>query len=217
MQQTPKTALIIGASGLIGSELVQLLINDSRYDKINLLVRKPLAVNHTKINQIQVNFEKLEQQDVVAHDVFCCLGTTIKIAKTKEAFFKVDFDYVVNTAKIAKSNNIAQFAVVSSLGADKNSTVFYSKTKGQMEESVSSLNFDLCAILRPSMLLGNRLEFRLGEKIGSFFMILFSFLIPKKYKAIQAHQVALAMIFVLNSNKRGVVILENNQLLEIKK
>ncbi len=215
MQTSSKIAIIIGSSGLIGTELKQLLINDSRYHKIKLLVRKPTNITHPKIEEVIINFDAPNHNDLIADEVFCCLGTTIKIAKTKEAFFKVDYEYVVSIASIAQSKGVKKFAVVSALGADKSSKIFYSKTKGQMEESVSLLSFDLCAILRPSMLLGKRQEFRLMEKIGAFFMTLFAILVPKKYKAISAKQVAKSMISVLNSKQVGTIIVENEQLLKI--
>ena len=145
--------------------------------------------------------------------MFCCLGTTIKTAGSKEAFRKVDLDYVVNVAKAAKENGVNHFAVVSAMGADKNSNIFYNKTKGEMEDAIKTIGFNSTYIIRPSLLLGDRKEFRFGELLGKFIMITLSFLIPKKYRAIYDVQVALAMIHFMNQAENGFFVKENDELL----
>ena len=208
-----KTAIIVGATGLIGKELCNQLLEDNRYDKIKLLVRKRQALTHSKIEEIIIDFNNLNELNVTGDELYCCLGTTIKTAGSKEAFYKVDFEYVVQIAKHALQAGVEQLVVVSAMGADKNSSVFYNNVKGEMEEAVSQLGFQKCVIIRPSMLLGNRTEFRLAELITKKVMTTLSFLIPAKYKAIHDYQVAKAMIFNCNNSQLKVLIVENQDML----
>lgn len=208
-----KTAIIVGSTGLIGKELCQQLLTDKRYDKVKLIVRKPQPISHPKIEEIIIDFNNFNQLEISGDEFYCCLGTTIKVAGSKEAFYKVDYEYVVELAKKAIQGGVTKMAVVSAMGADKNSTVFYNKVKGEMEEAISQLDFKNCFILRPSMLLGNRSEFRLGELIAKKIMTALSFLIPKKYKAIHDYQVAKAMILYCNSSKEKLLIIENQNMI----
>lgn len=211
-----KTAIVIGATGLIGKKITEQLLKNDNYKSVIILVRKVINVNHPKLKQQIFNFDRPDNSVIKGDDLFCCMGTTIKTARSKDAFYKVDFNYVVSTAQIAKYNGITQFAVISSMGADKNSTLFYNKTKGKMEEAIKLIGFDSTYVIRPSMLLGNRSEFRFGEVIGKFFMTVMSFLIPKKYKAIHDTQVAKATIYFMNKGQNGFYIKENNELLDVK-
>jgi len=211
-----KTALVIGASGLIGLELTKLLLLDERYEKVNVLVRRPLPFEHEKLVQIRYDYNWPDAKLIEGDELFCCLGTTIKTAGSQAAFRKVDFTYVLETAQLSLANGAKKMALVSSIGANKNSKVFYSKVKGQIEEAVSKLDFESCFILRPSMLLGVRPELRMGELVGKLFMTAFSLAIPKKYKAIEGKQVARAMITSMNSDKKGVHILESDAILGMK-
>ncbi len=208
-----KTALIIGASGLIGLELTKKLLEDERYEKVNALVRRPLPFEHPNLVQIRYNFDWPNAELVQGDELFCCLGTTIKTAGSQAAFRKVDYDYVLETAQLSLANGAKKMALVSSMGANKNSRVFYSKIKGQIEDAVSQLGFESCFILRPSMLLGTRSELRMGELVGKLVMTTFSFLIPKKYKAIEGKHVAKAMIACMNTTATGVHILESDAIL----
>jgi uncharacterized protein YbjT (DUF2867 family) len=208
-----KTAIVLGATGLIGKKVTEYLLKDDAYSTVIILVRKTLNINHPKLKQHIFNYDEIDNTLLKGDDLFCCLGTTIKTAGSKDAFRKVDLDYVVNVAKAAKENGINHFAVVSSMGADKHSNIFYNKTKGEMEEAIKSIGFDSTYIIRPSLLLGNRKEFRVGELIVKFFMISLSFLIPKKYRAIYDVQVALAMIHFMNQTERGFFVKENDELL----
>jgi hypothetical protein len=143
--------------------------------------------------------------------VFCCLGTTIKTAGSEKAFRRVDFELVRWAAVAANENGIKRFLVVSSMGANADSKNFYLRTKGEMEKAITALNFEKCIIARPSMLLGPRKEFRMGEKIGQFFMLAFGLFIPARYKAIQALTVAKALqSTAFDANSFGV--LENDAL-----
>lgn len=209
---TKKTALIIGASGLVGRELLTQLLDDERYEKVTVLVRKPLGIDHEKLDQQRYDFDWKNADFIQGDELYCCLGTTIKTAGSAAAFRKVDYDYVVETAKMAVDNGISKIAVVSSMGANKNSPLLYPQTKGEMEAAVMALEFDACFIVRPSLLLGLRPELRMGELVGKLAMTAFSFAIPKKYKAIEGKQVAKAMIISLNSDRTGAHILESDVL-----
>lgn len=210
---TKKTALIIGASGLIGKQLVQQLLEDDRYEKVTALVRKPLDIRHEKLDQTRYDFDWPNADLAIGDELFCCLGTTIKKAGSQAAFRKVDYDCIVETAKIALGNGTKKIAVVSSMGADKDSSIFYNKVKGETEEALRKLNYEACYILRPSLLMGARDELRMGELVGKLFMTAFSFAVPKKYKGIEGKQVAKAMIGVMYSDKTGFQILESDELL----
>lgn len=210
---TKKTALIIGASGLIGKQLVQQLLEDDRYEKVTALVRKPLDIRHEKLDQTRYDFDWPNADLAIGDELFCCLGTTIKKAGSQAAFRKVDYDCIVETAKIALGNGTKKIAVVSSIGADKDSSIFYNKVKGETEEALRKLNYDACYILRPSLLMGAREELRMGELVGKLFMTAFSFAVPKKYKGIEGKQVAKAMIGVMHSDRTGFQILESDELL----
>ena len=163
-----KTALILGGTGLIGKQLTHLLLGDKRYNKIILLVREPMNLIHEKMEQVKFDFEKPDAALVKADDIFCCIGTTINTAGSKAAFKKVDHDYVLDIARIAYSNGAKKFALVSSMGANKNSFFFYSKIKGETEEEVKQIGYESFLIFRPSVLLGTRNKDRLGELLSIF-------------------------------------------------
>lgn len=212
-----KIALVVGATGLIGKECMYCLLNDEHYGKVIALVRKPMAIKHNKLEQVVVNFDSLETYliNIKVNHVYCCLGTTMRTAGSKAAFKKVDYEYPVTIARLAKNNGAEKFILVSSLGANANSTNFYLKTKGETEDAIDKLNFDSFIIMRPSMLLGNRTEFRLGELIGKKIMRGFSFLFLgplKKYKAIDAWKVAKAMVMLTTGNNKGKNIIESDKI-----
>ena len=209
-----KKALVFGGTGLVGNQLIHLLLADESY-QVTALVRKPMTVQNNRLTQVVFDFDHPDNSVVVADEIYCCLGTTIKVAGSKAAFYKVDYEYVLSIATIAFTNGAKKFALVSSMGANKNSGIFYSKTKGAIEEAVTAIGYESLFIFRPSMLLGQRTEFRVGEKIGKFIMTIFSFAIPKKYKGIEAKQVAKGMMAMMNSNKKGVLILESDRIAEL--
>jgi len=207
-------AIVVGSTGLIGSELLKLLVKDQSFTKITALVRKKTASIGTKVIEVEVDFGSLpadlfEKQDVV----FCCLGTTIKKAGSKEAFRKVDYEYPLLTAKIAKEKGVEQFAIVTAMGANPQSKIFYNNVKGDIENALKNINFESLGIFRPSMLLGDRGEVRTGERIGQAVMKLFSWAIPKNYKAIQGMSVAMAMVNFAKKNQKGNFIIENGEML----
>ncbi|MEP7142603.1 MAG: NAD(P)H-binding protein [Ferruginibacter sp.] len=203
--------MVIGGTGLTGKHLIDLLIADERYTVI-ALVRKPLPIKHDRLICLQFNFDNPDKSLVVADEIFCCLGTTITTAGSKSAFYKVDYEYVLTIAQAGYFNGAKKFALMSSIGANNNSSVFYSKTKGAIEEAVSRIGYESLFIFRPSLLLGVRTEFRFWEMIGKFLMKSFAFAIPKKYKAIEASQVANAMFAAMNSGQKGVHIVASDSI-----
>lgn len=210
-----KTALILGGGGLIGRSLTTSLLADSRYAGVILLVRKPIDMIHEKLEQVLHNFDDPDISTLKGDEIFCCLGTTIKAAGSKQAFYKVDHNYILNTAYKAHQKGIKKFALVSSMGANSRSGVFYNKTKGQTEVSLTNIGFSSLFILRPSLLLGRRSELRLSETIAKHLMVNLSLLIPKKYKAIKGSQVAKAMVQLMNSDQEGTHILDSAMIAAI--
>lgn len=205
-----KKALIIGGTGLVGKQLTYLLVGDKRYAKIILLVRTPMNIIHNKLEQVVFDFDNPDFSAVKGDDIFCCLGTTIRDAGSKAAFYKVDYEYVIMLATHGFKNGASQLALVSAMGANKSAAVFYNQTKGKIEEAVKAIGYRGCFIFRPSLLLGHRSEFRMGESIAKIAMTAFSFMLPKKYKAVDADKVAKAMQVVMNSGKIGVKIFESD-------
>lgn len=212
-----KTALIAGSTGLIGKNLLQVLLAGNRYDKVITLVRNPSAIKHDKLDEQVIDFNQINSfnANTVVNDVFCCLGTTIKTAGSQEAFTKVDYDYVLEIAKWAKINKCQLFSVVSSVGASSETSNFYLKTKGKMEASVQALDLPSVHIFRPSLLLGQRNEFRLGEKFSEKLMFLVNPLLKgklRKYKAIKASAVARSMYNQAQTMIGGVVVFEGAEI-----
>jgi uncharacterized protein YbjT (DUF2867 family) len=217
-----KTALIIGSTGLIGSHLLELLLASNDYEKVITFVRSASEIKHPKITQHIVDFDKIETyKDLVqGDDFFCAIGSTIKTAGSKEAFRKVDFEYPSQFAALAAQNKVKQFLVISSLGADVNSGNFYLKTKGEMEEFLKDSCFESVSVVQPSLLLGDRTEFRMAEKVGGFFMRILSFLFIgniKKYKPIESTVVAKALLKIAQRNNKGYKIYESDAIQEIGK
>jgi uncharacterized protein YbjT (DUF2867 family) len=203
-----RTALIAGASGLVGSHLLRMLLQSERYSQVISVGRRELAIIHPKLDQQIVDFDNLKKSasELAADDVFCCLGTTIEKAGTKEAFYKVDHTYVTQLAEITLRRNASQFLVVSSMGADAGSRVFYNRVKGEMERDVRALGFQSLHIFRPSLLLGEREEHRTGEEIGAKIMKPLSKLMfgpLRKYRPIKAGTVAGAMLRVAAQDRKG--------------
>lgn len=206
-----KKALVLGGSGLIGQQLIGLLLQKENYS-VTALVRTALPIQHKRLIQVIVNFENPNEEAIMADEIFCCLGTTSKVAGSKQAFYKVDFEYVLQLAKMGFRNGAKKFALVSSMGANKNSAVFYNKTKGAIEEAVACIGYESLFIFRPSLLLGKRKEFRLGEQIAQFIFTWFAILIPKKYRAIQSMQVAKAMVTCMDAADSGLFVVDSDKI-----
>lgn len=217
MIKNNKTAILLGASGLIGSSLLDILLNSEEYSSVVIFVRKEIFRNHPKLTQNIIDFDKPDSYArlVKGDDLFCCLGTTIKQAKTREAFRKVDYDYPVKFAATAKENGVKQYLLVTSIGANAGSSVFYLKTKGECEDSVRQINIPSTSVFRPSSLLGERKVVRPMEKVGEVVMKLFSFCLIgklKKYRPIQASRVAQAMYTVAQATTEGFHIYESDKI-----
>ena len=216
---TNKTALIIGANGLVGEATIKQLLQSPQYSKVIALTRKPLAINNSKFENPVVNFDKPEQYNKIkADDVYCAMGTTITKAGSQAAFRRVDYEIPMQVAGWALNNGATQFILVSSLGADAKSAVFYSRTKGELEEALKALNYKSLLVFRPSILLGDRKEKRTGEAIGRFMAENLSFLFAGplgKYKGTPVDLLATAMIKLANDGKQGVRIIENDEIFRI--
>lgn len=217
VENATKSALIVGATGLVGKELVNILLNQTNYDSVMVLTRKLLPITHPKLEQIITDFDQLNQyqQHLQVDDVYCCLGTTIKTAGSQDAFRKVDFTYPLELAVLTKSLGAQKFLIITAMGADPNSKVFYSRVKGEIEAELKSLGFPALHIFRPSLLLGERQEFRLGERIGVILSPVLSFLMVgslKKYKPIHARDVAMAMYQAGQLPKSGSFTHESDEI-----
>jgi uncharacterized protein YbjT (DUF2867 family) len=208
-----KTALIAGSTGLIGKQLLQMLLVGDRYSKVIAVTRNDLPT-HPKLVVLKVEFEKLDQwsDSLIGDDVFCCLGTTMAKAKSKENFYKVDFFYPLLIAKAAQSHGAKQYFLVSALGANKESSIYYNRVKGEIEDAIKQVDYKSIHIFRPSLLLGSRDETRSGEDAAKIFYKIFGFLIPKKYQAIDAYKVAKAMITLASEDDEGIFIHESKEL-----
>ncbi len=197
-------ATIIGATGLIGGHLLDMLLNDASFTTVRILIRRPLEISHPKLEKKLVDFSDMESFRLALEGtdvIFCCIGTTMKKMKGDQAAYrKVDYDIAVNAAKLGKANGCEKFVLVSAVGADSKSRNFYLRLKGETEEAVQASGIESVYTLRPSLLIGNRKEFRAGEKLAIWLMPLFSFLLPAKYKPVKASEVARAMI---NAIKTG--------------
>jgi uncharacterized protein YbjT (DUF2867 family) len=215
-----KSALLVGASGLVGGHCLHHVLEEPSYTQVSVLVRKSLPVFHEKLVQHVVDFNDLETfgELLYTNDVYCCLGTTIKKAGTQEAFRKVDFDYPIKLAALTQHCGAKQFLLVSSLGADPHSRVFYNRIKGEVEEAIRKISYTAFHIFRPSLLLGERKEHRTGEKVGAAVMTALkpAMIGPlRRYRAIQACDVAKAMVSTAQMDLHGVNIFDSQRIREI--
>jgi uncharacterized protein YbjT (DUF2867 family) len=192
-----KTAIVIGATGLVGGSLVELLLKDSRFEKVKLLVRRSIGITNNKLEEHIVDFDEPDKwKKLVTGDVlYSAMGTTLRTAGSKEAQYKIDYTYQYQVAKTAAANGVKQYILISSAGATPDSKIFYSKMKGELERDIQKLPFDTIHIIRPGILAGERKEVRTGEKLGVGIMNVLS-LVPGlgKLKPIQGEEVARAMV-----------------------
>lgn len=215
-----RKALVLGSSGLVGSLLLRLLLDDERYGRVTALVRRPLAISHPGLRQAVIDFDRMDrfEKEFDADDVFCCLGSTIKKAGSREAFSRVDLHYPLAAARIAKAKGARHFLIVTSMGANPASRVFYSRVKGEVESGLAGGGFRSLSILRPSLLLGKRDEKRTGESIMIALAPVFSPLLSgplRKYRPIRAEDVAKAMIEIAAREAPGTAIYESDRLADI--
>ena len=218
-----QAALVLGASGLVGGECLKILLDEESFGAVHALVRRPLAVDHPKLDQHIISYEDLVENSPSwpsADAVFCCLGTTIKKAGSQKAFRRVDHDYPLAAARRAARNNKARFLVISSLGAHPDSRIFYNRIKGETERALGNLGLHHLVILRPSLIVGDRKEQRTGEKIAGVLMAPLSGMMVgalRKYRPIQATTIARAMVRMSLKESTGITILESDRIQELGK
>lgn len=211
-----KSALVLGASGLIGSEVLQLCLDSNVYNTVIAPVRRPLLIDHEKLVEKVIDFDMPPWEDLFPADhVYCCLGTTIKTAGSKSNFRKVDHDYPLAFGGAAKKWKASVFSIVTAAGSNANSKIFYNRVKGELESNLKSLTLNSTLIFQPSLLMGNRNQFRLGEKIIIGVAKLTSWMTPKSVRAIHSKIVAKAMVLGTNSNKIGFNIISNKEMHDI--
>lgn len=207
-----RKALVLGASGLTGSYLLEILLESELYSQVTIYVRRPLGRSHPKLVEQLINFATIESW-TEADDVYCCLGATIKTVKTREAFTLVDLYAPLHIAKLQLSAGSKRFLVVSAAGANPKSSVFYNKTKGRLEEALKQLNYSSIYIFQPSFILGPRKESRWLEELGIFFALK---AIPimkgrfKKYIPVHAKAIARSMAYFASHSKTGIHIIPSN-------
>jgi uncharacterized protein YbjT (DUF2867 family) len=201
-------AVVAGATGLVGGELLTLLLADDAFERVSVLGRRAADAKHAKLRQYLVDLGEPQwgAADLggVSH-VFCALGTTIKVAGSQEAFRRVDHDMAVNAGRIALQNGAAHYLLVSALGANAKSRVFYNRVKGETENDIIALGYRSVTIVRPSLLLGERHEHRRGEEIAKKL----GWLLPPKYRGIEARTVARALVALAKEDRPGVQIIES--------
>lgn len=207
------TAVVLGATGLVGEQLVQQLLNDPAFSKVRILVRRPVKLSHPKLEVEILNFDNLIEyrRKLNCGDcIFCCIGTTQKKVKgDKNAYRKIDVDIPVNAAKMGKDAGFTKYLLVSAVGADAHSKNFYLRLKGEVEREIADLKFNSFHAFRPSILFGERKEFRLAESLGKGVMQGLSRLFIgnlKKYKGIEGADVARAMVAAAKSDGKGMYV-----------
>jgi len=215
---TPRTALLAGATGLVGSALLPMLLVSKHYSRVHVLLRRtpPDIRPSAKLRIHQVDFARLPADFPRVDDVFVALGTTIKVAGSQAAFRQVDFDFVVNTARAARAAGATRLAVVSALGADAKSRIFYNRVKGEMQDAIAQLGYETLVIAQPSMLLGDRAALgqpaRSGELWAARLLGPLGRIVPKGVRPIPARAVASALLAVILEAKRGVRVLRSGEM-----
>jgi uncharacterized protein YbjT (DUF2867 family) len=215
-----RSALVAGATGLVGGHVVDRLVESADVDRVVVLVRKKSGKwPSPKVEEKVVDYDALDRAAFEAvDDVYACLGTTIKKAGSQDAFRKVDHDYTLAVANMAKAAGVTRFAVVSSVGASARSKNFYLRVKGETDEALQKIGFPTLVVARPSVLVGNREEHRPGEKVGIAVSKAFSFAMVgglKKFRPIEARRVALAMIAAMSRGPGEPAVLEHDELVEL--
>ena len=213
-----KTALIAGATGLVGGHLLSILLESSEYDKLKVLTRRPLNRTDEKLIEITVSgVSELDnlKDSLKADDIYCCLGTTMKKAGSKEAFREIDYHYPLSLARLSKEMGAKHYLLISAMGANSQSGIFYNQIKGDVESAIEKVGFEFFTIFRPALILGDRSEKRVGESIGKFVLVFFNFLFVgplKKYKAVEAKKIAGALAAFAQKGEGGKRIVESDEI-----
>lgn len=215
-----KSAILLGASGLTGSYVLKKLLKNPNYIEIIVFSRRPLEVKHEKLKVVECDLLKLEEQKDLfkADEVFVCIGTTNNKTPNKKLYREIDFGIPVTAAQLCRENRIDNIIVMSSLGASSKSSVFYTKTKGEMEESILEMDIQNTYILRPAIIMGPRKEKRTGETLGKMITFLINPLLVgslKKYKGIHCEIIAQAMVNLCNGKTNSKKIIESNTIWDI--
>jgi uncharacterized protein YbjT (DUF2867 family) len=211
--QPQRKAVLAGATGLVGGALLPMLCDSARYGEVHVLVRRSGAglAAHAKMRVHVVDFDRLPDDLPAVDDVYVALGTTIKVAGSRDAFRRVDLDFVVNTARVARARGATRLAVVSALGADARSRIFYNRVKGEMQAAIATLGFASVAIAQPSLLVGDRAALgqptRAGEVWATRLLVPLGSIVPRSVRPIQARDVAAAMLAATADGKPGVHVL----------
>ena len=210
MIERSRSVLIAGATGLVGRECLRQLQSDAGVSRIVAITRRPLADVSSKVDAHVVNFNDLEQhRSLFAVDqVFCALGTTIKKAGSESAFRHVDYDFPAALARLGREQGASHFLLVTAIGASAGSRFFYNRVKGELEDVIRTLGYRSVTIVRPSLLLGQREEFRLGERIAMFV----GDIVPKKYRPVEARDVAAALVDAARADQPGFHVIENSEI-----
>ena len=213
----PKTITILGASGLVGKKVLGLALENNEIEHITILVRKSLDLIHPKLTEVITNFKNLTdlESSIKGDAIVCCLGTTRKKTPNLEDYKNIDYGLTLGIAKIAKALNIQQVHLISAIGADPNSKIFYNRLKGETEEAVINLQFPETIIYRPSLLIGKRDEFRFGELIGQKLAPIFDFFLIgslKKYHSISADSIAKSVLNRIFTEGKKVEVKEYNEI-----
>jgi uncharacterized protein YbjT (DUF2867 family) len=210
-----RRALLVGATGLVGSQLLERLLDETTYSSVTVWARRPLALRRPSLKVETTDFARLAERAVDADDVFCCLGTTMKQAGSEQAFRRVDFDFPVALAQAAAKGGATRLLVVSALGANAASRIFYNRVKGEMEAAVAAAGVPKTYFFRPSLLIGRREQPRLGERIGHAVGLVLGPLLGR-YRPIDAGLVATAMLkAALGGRHPGVIESEQIRALAI--
>ncbi|HEX6923959.1 MAG TPA: oxidoreductase [Longimicrobiaceae bacterium] len=216
---TGRSALLLGATGLVGSHCLDLLLADDSYERVRVLARRPVPRRSPKLETHRVDFEDLGSHAAyfAVDDIFCCLGTTMARAGSEAAFRRVDYDYPLQAAELAVAEGAEQFLMVSAVGADPQSRIFYNRVKGEAEAAVKRLPFRAVWVLRPSLLLGEREEFRVGERLAAAVARPLAPLMIgrlRRYRPITARDVAVAMLRLAHQGGTGGVV-ESEEIAEL--
>ena len=211
-----RTAVIAGATGLVGGELVRMLLQEGTYSHVFALTRREFPLDHPKLRKVVSDMHQIPAalSGIAVDDVFCCLGTTMAKAGSKEKFYEIDFVFPLALAEATRASGASQYMLVSALGANKDSSIYYNRVKGEVEQALRGVGFETLHIFRPSLLLGARKERRPGENAAKILFRIFGGIIPGKYKGVEARAVAKAMVGCALMQKKGVHIHESKEIQE---